>query len=348
MSRPILRVLTTGLLSLLNVSAAWADDITLIPNSPLGIPGGRISGTIEAETPTTIRIKPTTGAAREIPVDQVAEVTYTGQPATLPLAESNERSGQYEPALDFYAQVVEQAADKPLIVQRARYGRAHALTELALADPTRVDEAFAALDEVIAAGANSRHLGPALEHVVRLALSRGDLDRAATAVARLKPIGWAADSAAILEARVQAARGQNDQAMSSLDAIIARMPEGSRQAVEARLTRAGVLAGSGQYAEAESAARAVIDAAGPEAAEIQALAHNTLGDCLRAAGRTRDALYAYLHTDILYDVDKEQHARALSAIADLWRDLGQPARADEVIGRLKQLYPRSTYAKDAQ
>lgn len=324
-----------------------ADDVTLIPNSTLNIPGGRISGTIEAESPTSLRIAPGSGAAREIPIDQIASISYTGQPATLQLAETAERSGQYDQAADRFAETAEQASGKPFIVQRAQYGRAHALTELALADPTRGDEALAALDQFIAAHPSSRHLGPALEHITRLTLSRGELDRAAAAIEKLKPISWAADRAAVLDARVLAARGRHDEAVSALDAILARVPQGSRQAVEASLTRADVLAGNGQYAEAESAARAVIDAADPEAAEIQALAHNTLGDCLRAAGRPRDALYAFLHTDILYDTDKEQHARALAAIAGLWRDLGQDNRADEVLGRLKQLYPQSTYAKDA-
>lgn len=345
---PLRRSLTAVAIIIVVSLPASADDVTLIPNSTISIPGGRITGTIESETPTSLRIAPGSGAAREIPIDQVATIAYTGQPATLQLAESAERSGQYDRAAELFGQTAEQAGGKPLIVQRAQYGRAHALTELALADPTRGDEALAALDTFVAGSPNSRHLGPALEHIARLTLSRGELDRAGAAIDRLKPIAWAAERAAILESRVLAARGQHDQAVSTLDAIIARAPHGSTQAVEASLTRADVLAGSGQYAEAESAARAVIEAAGPEAAEIQALAHNTLGDCLRAANRPRDALYAYLHTDILYDVDKEQHARALAAIADLWRELGQANRADEALGRLKQLYPQSTYAKDAE
>ena len=41
-----------------------------------------------------------------------------------------------------------------------------------------------------------------------------------------------------------------------------------------------------------------------------ASAYNTLGDCLRAAGRPKDALIAYLHTDVLFAKDKEQHPRA--------------------------------------
>jgi hypothetical protein len=47
----------------------------------------------------------------------------------------------------------------------------------------------------------------------------------------------------------------------------------------------------------------------------------TLGDCLRAANRPKDALIAYLHTDLLSTKDKEEYPRALDAIADLFRQL---------------------------
>ena len=49
---------------------------------------------------------------------------------------------------------------------------------------------------------------------------------------------------------------------------------------------------------------------------------------------------AYLHTDLLYTKDKEQHPRALAQIAQLWRQLKRDDRADEVQAKLKQEYPR--------
>ena len=55
----------------------------------------------------------------------------------------------------------------------------------------------------------------------------------------------------------------------------------------------------------------MIQAAPAEDVPAQAAAYNTLGDCLRAANRPKDALLAYLHTDLLYSKDKEEHPRAL-------------------------------------
>ena len=87
----------------------------------------------------------------------------------------------------------------------------------------------------------------------------------------------------------------------------------------------------------------MIDGADPEDAETLAPAYNTLGDCLRAAGNPRDALFAYLHTDILYPSQADEHARALAAIAQLWRVLNRGDRSSAVIERLKAEYPNSPY-----
>ena len=57
-----------------------------------------------------------------------------------------------------------------------------------------------------------------------------------------------------------------------------------------------------------------------------------------------EALYAYLHTDLLFSKEKDEHARALAQIAQLWRpQLNRPDRAEEALERLKQEYPRSPY-----
>ncbi len=98
-----------------------------------------------------------------------------------------------------------------------------------------------------------------------------------------------------------------------------------------------------KYTDAETDVRAVIQAVPPEDIAAQSAAYNTLGDCLRAAGKPKDALVAYLHTDVLYAKDKEQHARALAGIVQLWRELKNDSRADEVLKQLRSEYPQSPW-----
>ena len=225
------------------------------------------------------------------------------------------------------------------------FGRARILTDFALADPGRVDDALTALESFVKAHPSSRQLGQALEDIIRLSLQKGDTARAESALNDLRTkVPSAAGRSAVLEARVLSRKGRYDQAIAKLDAIIAQAPKDSTQVREAMLAKAESLVGMKKFDDAEKTVREVIKQAPPEAADIQAEAHNTLGDCLRAANRPKDALIAYLKTDILYDSDKEQHPRALARIAQLWNELKQTERAVEVQERLRQLYPQSPYA----
>ncbi len=322
--------------------AALADEVVLIPGSTVKAPGGRIRGAVTAETTTEIKV-----GNQSVPVDQVESVSYDGQPQSYTLAQLRETNGPLAEAADQYQKAATEAAGKPLIAQAAQFGRARAIARLAESDPSKADEALRLLDAVVKAGAKSRHLGPALELTARLALQKGEFDRAAAAATDLAKIPWAADRASILQARILGGRGQNDQALAALDKLLAAAPDGSPRRREVTLARAGALAGLKRYDDAEAAAREVIAAAEPEDAATLALAYNTLGDCLRSAGKPKDALYAYLHTDVLYDRDKDQHARSLAAIADLWRLMKQDARAEAVVERMKEEYPQSPYTASA-
>ena len=96
-------------------------------------------------------------------------------------------------------------------------------------------------------------------------------------------------------------------------------------------------------------ARSIL-ASPPEDAAAQAPAYNTLGDCLSApANHPKEALIAYLHTDLLYSKDKAEHPVALLALRSrsLFRQIKQDAKADEFALRLKQEYPRSSWNRVA-
>jgi tetratricopeptide (TPR) repeat protein len=100
-----------------------------------------------------------------------------------------------------------------------------------------------------------------------------------------------------------------------------------------------------KYADAEKLLQTVINGAPAEDAATQASAYNALGDCRKAAGRPKEAIQSYLHTDTLFFKEKDEHARALAALSQLWRDpqLNRPDRAEETLERLKSEYPRSPY-----
>jgi hypothetical protein len=324
---------------------AGADVIQLVAGSGLSAKGGQVSGQIVSESPTEVKIKAATGE-QSVPVDQIEGVTYDTPPPSFQLAVSRANTGQLSEAADLYQKAVGEARGKPLLERAAAFGRAQVLTDIALVDPSKRAEAAAALDAFVKANPASRQLGPALLGLARLRLSEGDTASAEAVLEDLSTrVPWATDRAAVLKARVLARKGDNVAAIAALDALIAAAPPKSTMARHAKLAKAESLAALKRPDDAEALVREVIVEAPAEDDLVQAVAYNTLGDCMLAAGRPKDALLAYLKTDILYSDAKDEHARALAKIRDIWLALKQDQRSAEVAERLRGLYPQSPYAK---
>ncbi|QDV33289.1 tetratricopeptide repeat protein [Tautonia plasticadhaerens] len=320
---------------------AAADEVALVPGSTVSAPGGLIRGKVERETPELVRIE-----GRDVPLDQVAGVDYDGAGVSYSQARLQENNGDLARAADLYQKAAGESTN-PLVVQDSRFRRAAMLARVAQADPSKRDAAVEALRGITAELSGSRHVGPALMLLARLQLDADEFDAAEATLEELSKLPWARDRAAVTKSRVRVEQGQSEQAIRDLDALIGRLPEGGAARLQATLARAEALADLSRFEEAERAVRAVIDAAEPEDSGTLAPAYNTLGDCLRAAGKPRDALFAYLNTDILYPSQPEEHARALAAIAQLWRVLNQTERAGQVVDRLRQEYPGSPYLPSA-
>ena len=353
------RRIRTGLLTGSTMAAtvlfsvlASGDTIKLLPDRAEKVGAKQFSGQITAESPTEVKIKLNSGKEETVPVSSIDTVTYDGTSPSFLLAESRLNSGSIAEAADLFQKATGEAKGKVSLERAAMYGRARALMELALVDQAKGAEAADALEAFAKAHPTSRQVGPALSALVRLRLNQGDVAKAEKAVNDLKAkvklspdLAKDLDLASVYLAKIQAKKGENEAAISALDAIVAEAGKGSPRSREALLAKAECLAALQKYPEAEAAVREVISQSLPEDTLVQAEAYNTLGDCLKAAGRPKDALMAYLKTDILYEGSKEQHARALAQIVELWRTLKQDGRANEVQERLRLLYPLSPYAK---
>lgn len=324
-------------------SVTRADEVVLVPGSTVKQAiGGRVRGSIQTESSTEVVVQ--VGAASvSIPVDQIASVRYDGQSASFQIAESRQTGGQLTEAIELFHKAVGESADKPLPLRAAMAREATALAELALIEPERSKEALDKIKLFIQKYPNSRQITLARDALVRLQLHTGDFAGATTAIAEIAKLPQAAERAAVLKTKLLAKQGKFTEAQGELDHLIAAAPKGSARRRAAVLAKAECMAGLKDYKAAETLAREVILESPPEDAEAQAPAYNTLGDCLRAANRPKDALLAYLHTDLLYSKDKEEHPRALHEIEALFRQLKQDSRADEFAQRLKQEYPKSPW-----
>ncbi len=322
---------------------AVADEVVLVPGTSVKQAiGGRVRGQVQSESPTEVVVK-LGSSETTVPTDQILSISYVGQPATLQLAETRETAGQLAEAVDLYKKAAAEAADKPFVHQMALYREAAALADLALVEPERLKDAKDRLVKFVKTYPTGRHIIPARQDLAKIQLSTGDFAGAEATIAELARLPKTGDRAAVLHARVLAKQGRNDEAVSELDRLIAALPDKSVPQREARLAKGESLVGLKKYKEAEALVRQVIAAAPAEDVPAQAAAYNALGDCLRAANRPKDALLAYLHTDLLYSKDKQEHPRALFQIEKLFRTLKQDGRADEYAQKLRQEYPRSQW-----
>jgi tetratricopeptide (TPR) repeat protein len=326
---------------------AGADEVTLVPGATLkGAIGGRVRGTVQSESPGEVLVQLGTNTTN-VPTNQILSIRYDGQSPNFQLAETREAAGLLTEAAELFRKAAAESAGKPYPERAARFREAEVLTDLALIEPERMKEARDKLTLFIQANGTSRQIAAALQCMAKLQLHGGDFAGANATMAALERLPGAAERAAVLRAKILARQGKHDAAIAELDRLIATSPKGSVRQRAALLAKAESLAGMKRFKEGEELVREVIKASPPEDAAAQAPAYNTLGDCLRAANRPKDALIAYLHTDLLYSKDKEEHPRALRHIEELFRQLKQDARADEFAQRLKQEYPRSPWLTKA-
>jgi hypothetical protein len=78
---------------------------------------------------------------------------------------------------------------------------------------------------------------------------------------------------------------------------------------------------------------------------LMARAYNVLGLAHRQAGRTKEALLAFLHTDVLYSSQPDTHAEALANLVDLWEQVHKTERANAARKTLEEQYKDSPWAK---
>jgi tetratricopeptide (TPR) repeat protein len=150
----------------------------------------------------------------------------------------------------------------------------------------------------------------------------------------------------ILQAQVALAHGHVEEALAPLDNVLRVKPaspaEWSRR-YEALLTKATCLQKQGKFQDAIDVLSSILDEAAEE--DIKTLAETCvrLGDCYQAAGRTKEAILAYLRVDILFPKEKTHHAESLYYLSRLFAQDGKFDKAADAQARLQQAYPHSPW-----
>lgn len=314
--------------------------------------GKAVSGTIQENKKDGLTIVPSIGAKTpvKVPANDIVSVVWTGEPATLNAARGQENNGNFPLAIDSYAKAAETVkTPSPGLKADLEFMPARATAKLAVADPTKLDEAIKLLNAFKTKNSDNYNFYECIQLLGELQLAKKDTAGAKANFELLEKAPWNETKIAAKTAlgRILLAEGKTEEALAAFDAVASAPAEGdaekSRQ-LEALVGKSRCLIATNKHGDALKVLDDVITKAPEDDARVQAEAFLRQGDCLLAQGKDKEALLAYLHVDVLFESEQAAHAETLFRLASLWVKSGRPDRAAEARGRLESDYPNSEWA----
>jgi tetratricopeptide (TPR) repeat protein len=311
--------------------------------------GTAVSGKVTEITPLKVTVEKGS-AVRLVPVNEILSITFEGEPNTLRDVRANIKDDRFDQALSVLEKIDAANVSRKEIVQDLEFYKAFCNAKLALVGQGSVVDAGKAMNAFIRANADSYHFLEANEVVGDLLVANQQYGPAEGFYAKLAAAPWPDYKmrAGVAMARALMAQGKWPAAAQALDGVLAI--QGKTEAAEAQrgiamASKARCLVQQGKADEAVKLVNELIEKTDSDQVEVQAVAYNALGAALRKAKRDKDAIFAFLHVDLLYNSVPDAHAEALSNLAELWRAVEEPDRAKQADAALKENYPNSPWAR---
>lgn len=307
---------------------------------------GLQNGTVVSVSKTAVKLSKS-GTTVDIPVNEIIEVSFDDEHFDVKAARNMVKNGQLEDALARIRNT--EPAGREFVGHEVDFIRAYCMGRLALAGAEDKAKATAALSDFARKAPNSFHFFTVAELLGDLAVSSGDYAGAARYYGALTSAPWPDYKmrAMVLEGRALLAQDKAPEALAKFEQVLGVQTTVSgtkRQKDLATIGKAAALAQTGKPDEGTKLVEKVIEEGDPKDAELYGRAYNTLGLCRAKQDQKKQALLAYLHTDILFYGDPETHAESLFNLSALWRDLNNPDEATAARNLLHDRYPGSSWA----
>ena len=311
---------------------------------------GSESGEIIAMTPLEVTLSKGAASTRRIPVHEITSVLFKDEPSALTQARINAQNGGYINALETLEKINLAEIKRDFIKQDIEFYKALSAAKLALGGSGTLGDAGRRLNEFVRTYPQNFHRLEAVEVVGDLLVATGNYAAAQRQYEELVKTPWPDYQvrAHILLGRAFQAQDKHAEAIKEFDTALALVGSDAANKspqLTATLGKAVSLVETGKVDEGVRMVEEVIRDGDPEDQELHARAHNTLGSCYRLAGKTQDALLAYLYVDVLCSNVPEAHAEALHYLVPLWEETGQEARAREARQLLRDRYGGSRWAQ---
>ncbi|MCA9011053.1 MAG: tetratricopeptide repeat protein [Planctomycetaceae bacterium] len=308
-----------------------------------------LRGEIKAMTIESVTITLSNGQTQVVPVSDIFGVRFDMEPPLLSQAQSNERSGALDVALEKLRGIQkEYNGDDERVVADIKFLIARTLVKQALADPEKVPEALTAI-KAFRQGykTNFRYLEALL---LEASLASGDDAQALLKEVQTAPVKGYQLQAGVRLGQLLLNSDDTAGALAAFQQVIDQSqgdPASAAALYDGLLGKAECQQKLGNSDEAIATLDGVISQASESESETLARAWILKGDCFRARNLQKDALMAYLHVDVLYPSEPAAHAEALFRLVSLWTPAGHQDRSDEAMARLTDKYPNSPWTKQA-
>jgi tetratricopeptide (TPR) repeat protein len=332
-------------------SRVWAD-YTVYFREPGKKSDSQHKGIIETDSPSGIKIR--TGKKDfTVPAEQIRQIKYDGKTVAAldfekpdnALAKALRGEGKKAELLNAALAGFQNLDDNqelqntPVVHRYLRYRIAQTMAIQAQDDPKKRDDAITALSNYKKDFADGWEIVPAMQLLASLQQDKGDAEAASQTFADLAGLPGL-PPALKLDNQLRSARllmraekyRQSEEKLKQIEAgMSANDPQRALVSVSLMQSR---IAQKGNLDGMETQLTKIIRAAKDD--HLLALAHNTLGDYYRIKNNKEQAFWEYCKVDVLYNQDREEHAKALYYLSQLY-DLprNDNERAQECLTRLK-------------
>jgi tetratricopeptide (TPR) repeat protein len=311
---------------------------------------GSESGEVVSMTPLELTLSKGATAPRLVPVNEITSLIFADEPSELTQARINAQNGGYINALETLDKIKPAEIERDFIKQDIEFYKAISAAKLALGGSGSIGDAGRRLNEFVRTYPKSFHRLEAVEVLGDLLVATGNFSAAERQYDELAQTPWPEyqTRAHILWGRALQTQDKHAEAVDEFDialALVGDTKANKSPRLTATLGKAVSLVETGKVDEGVRMVEQVIRDGDPEDHELQAGAHNALGNCYRRAGKTQDALMAYLYVDVLCSNVPEAHAEALHYLVPLWQETGHEAQSREARQLLQDRYGASPWAK---
>jgi len=225
--------------------------------------------------------------------------------------------------------------DQKRLRRHLQYRAAEALYRLSQLEPARRDDALTALTKFKDEYNDGWQLAPALMLLAQLQEAKGELQAMQKTYEALTAVPGLSDEIKTTSVLKVVQMLMKSEKFAQAETKLLELKGVQDPRIKVYLAQCQIL--GPDAAKAEQAEKQLRGLAADGDPALKALIHNTLGDYLLKKSKPEEAFWEFLRVDVLYNTDKNEHARALYHLAKLFREVRKDGnRAEAYLEQLKE------------